>query len=168
MKYVAVAVSFFLLVSQPVLALQIDENRLALAKQIVELTRATEAIENMMPEMVEQQLSARLAMGKVDSLSEAQQAALDAAVDEFSGEFIKAMQPLLTEMAIVYAEEFSAEEMRELIAFYETDLGQRLVDVNISLEADFAVKRQRWARSSIMPAAQKLSQKIKAALAVSE
>ena len=168
MKYTAVAVSFFLLLVQPAFGQPVDEDRLALAKRLIEVTRATEAIENMMPAMVDQQMSARLAMGKVDSLTEAQQAALDEATNEFSAAFMSAMQPLLTEMANIYAQEFSVGEMQDLIDFYESDLGQRLVEVDNTLEVEFAGKRQAWARSNVLPAARKLSQKIKAALASSE
>lgn len=168
MRSIAAAVSFFFFLCPPAFGQPIDENRLVMAKRLIELTRATEAIESMMPAMIEQQMSARLVMGKVDKLTDTQQAALDEAADEFSAAFISAMQPLLTEMANVYAQEFSVSEMQKLIEFYESDLGQRLVEVGIELEAEFAAKRQAWARGNVIPAAQKLSEKIKAALASPE
>lgn len=165
LKKVFAALCCAVMFASPLFAQEKVEESLLLAKQIVELTQETAAIEGIMPTMVERQLSSRLAMGKVENLSETQDVAIKEAIQEFSDEFASAMQPLIEEIVNLYAQQFTLEEMRGLIEFYRSDLGQRFLQVNANLETEIAGKRQAWVRRQVIPAAQKLSQKIKIALA---
>ena len=165
LKKIFAALCCAVMFASPLFAQEKVEESLLLAKQIVELTQETAAIEGIMPTMVERQLSSRLAMGKVENLSETQDVAIKEAIQEFSDEFASAMQPLIEEIVNLYAQQFTLEEMRGLIEFYRSDLGQRFLQVNANLETEIAGKRQAWVRRQVIPAAQKLSQKIKIALA---
>lgn len=168
MKLFAAVISLFFFLTPSVSAFQVDDERLALANRIIELTRATEAIEKIMPTMMDQQMAAMRATGKMDNLTEAQQVALKKAFDDFAAGFTVAMDPLLDEMMVLYAQKFSADDMRGLIEFYESELGQRFVQGGIDLGVEIAAKSQTWAQEHVMPAAQKLSRDIQAALAVSQ
>ena len=165
MKKVLAALCSAFLFTSPLFAQEEAEERLLLARQIVALTQVTASIEKMMPAMIERQLSSRLAMGKIESLPETQDAAIQEAIREFSDEFASVMQPLIEEITELYAQKFTVEEMQGLISFYQSDLGQRFLEVSADLDMEIAGKRQAWARSQVVPAAQKLSRKIKAALA---
>ncbi|MBO6506372.1 MAG: DUF2059 domain-containing protein [Kordiimonadaceae bacterium] len=168
MKYLAVVFSFFVFFVQPATSQEVDENKLALAKRIIELTRATEAIEKMMPAMMEQQMAGMRSSGKIGDLSDAQQVALKKAIDQFTADFTVAFEPLLEEMTVLYAQKFSKEDLQGLIEFYESDLGQRFAQGGIELGAEVALKSQTWAQSHIIPVAQKFSRNMQAVLAMTE
>lgn len=75
---------------------------------------------------------------------------------EFSAAF-RAQDGLLTRMVPVYARHFNHEEVRGLLAFYETDLGRKTISVMPTLMQEGAELGQAWA-AEIMPRVQETLQ----------
>ncbi len=150
--------------SQFVNAQDADSIRLDLAKEVLHLTRATEAIEKMMPAMVEQQMQLLEQRNGGKPISEAQKAAAQAAVTEFMGSFSEAFAPLMEEMAKLYAMKFSREDLEALRDFYQSEVGKRFIQGGIELAPELARVSQTWSMNHMVPAAQKLGVELAAAL----
>lgn len=150
--------------SQFVKAQDADSIRLDLAKEVLHLTRATEAIEKMMPAMVEQQMQLLEQRNGGNPISEAQKAAAQAAVTEFMGSFSEAFAPLMEEMAKLYAMKFSREDLEALRDFYQSEVGKRFIQGGIELAPELARVSQTWSMNHMVPAAQKLGAELAAAL----
>lgn len=64
-------------------------------------------------------------------------------VEEARAEMAKAMPDL----ARIYAEHYTSAELRELAAFYETPLGQKMLMVEPKILSDWETFSRDWARS---------------------
>ncbi len=163
------AAAFFIIcftAFHPLLAQDADsEARLALAKEVMKLTRATEAVEKMVPSLVQQQMQMIEARGGQDALTTDQKAAVETAIDNFMSSFSDAFPPFMDEMAKLYAGKFSLEDLTALRDFYQSDVGKRFVAGGIELGPQLAQASQAWAATYIIPAAQKMSTELQAALA---
>lgn len=150
--------------SQLVSAQDADAVRLDLAKEVLRLTRATEAVEKMMPAMVEQQMQLMEQRNGGNPLSETQKTAAQAAVTEFMGSFSEAFAPLMDEMAKLYAMKFSREDLEALRDFYQSEVGTRFIQGGIELAPELARVSQTWSMTHMVPAAQKLGADLAAAM----
>jgi hypothetical protein len=94
----------------------------ALAKQMLEVTHATTVFAPLIPGVVEQ---ARL-------LYLQQNPGLGKDLSEIATKMRADLQPrsaeLIDELAKLYADAFSEQEMKEIIAFYQTQAGKKLLD----------------------------------------
>ncbi len=57
------------------------------------------------------------------------------------------MADALPNLADIYAEHYTPEELRELAAFYETPLGRKMLMVEPKILADWETFSRDWARS---------------------
>lgn len=62
-------------------------------------------------------------------------------------EMLASTPELLDEIIIIYAEEFSEQELTELIAFYETPTGQKYIRTQRTLNAKQSAAMGDWLRS---------------------
>jgi uncharacterized protein len=91
--------------------------------------------------------------------------ALSLAKDVLEAEFKKAFtEPdgLMPELVTIYAKAFTREEIRGLIAFYETDLGKKLVQTLPVLVQQSAAAGQAWAEKNIPRITTTLQSRLKA------
>lgn len=146
----------------PVGAQDMDAERLAVARDIIKLTRATEAVEKMMPAMIDQQMQMIEQQGR--TLSADQEQAVEAAVTDFTDSFAQAFIPLMDDMAKLYAQQFSLADLKAIRDFYASEVGARFVDGGLELTPELVQVSQAWTMEHIMPGARKLAADLKAAL----
>ena len=153
--------TFLMLVTSSVLADETKDQRIEVAKQIVKLTRVTEAMESIMPTIMQQQMQS---LPGRENLSEEQQKAVDAAVKEFTDEFGASFGSMFDYVAELYAKKFSLEELEGVRDFYQSDIGQSFVSGGLELATEMTQYSQVWAQQHIMPAAQRFGAKLQTIL----
>lgn len=80
--------------------------------------------------------------------------AVDTFCDLLKGELLKELDSLELVLASVYAEQFSAQELKQLKAFFITPVGQKMINATTTIAQDFANKSvdfQQKMASIIMP-----------------
>jgi uncharacterized protein len=121
MKLAAVAMAMSVLAALPVRAA--DTQALQLAHQILEATRASAMADQMLSQMMD---------GMAGSLNQAnpgRQAEVQAVLnDVVAPEFRRAVPDLLEQNAQAYADTFSLDELKQIVAFYQTSLGHTMAD----------------------------------------
>ena len=71
------------------------------------------------------------------------------------------MRQLTEHIARIYAEEFSAEEMRQLLAFYDTPVGRKLIARMPSIVMRSQQAGRAWGQQMARKAIERLRQKAK-------
>jgi uncharacterized protein len=94
----------------------------AAAKELVETMRATDQLKTMMP-MIMQQLKPMIVQGRPE-VERDFDASLPQVIDAMSGR----MGELVDAIAVIYAQNFSADELRQVSAFYRTPVGQKFLE----------------------------------------
>ena len=113
----------------------------AAAKELVETMRATDQLKVLMP-MLMQQLKPAIAQGRpeverdYDAMVPQMLAAADARMGEFTGA-----------IAVIYASHFTADELRQLTAFYRGPVGQKFLQVMPRIMQDSMTIGQKFGES---------------------
>ena len=113
----------------------------AAAKELVEAMRATDQLKVLMP-MLMQQLKPAIAQGRpeVERDYDAMVPQMLAAVDARMGEFTGAI-------AVLYASHFTADELRQLTAFYRGPVGQKFLQIMPRIMQDSMTIGQKFGES---------------------
>lgn len=113
----------------------------AAAKELVEAMRATDQLKVLMP-MLMQQLKPAIAQGRpeVERDYDAMVPQMLAAVDARMGEFTGAI-------AVLYASHFTADELRQLTAFYRGPVGQKFLLIMPKIMQDSMTIGQKFGES---------------------
>ena len=113
----------------------------AAATELVETMRATDQLKVLMP-MLMQQLKPAIAQGRpeVERDYDAMVPQMLAAVDARMGEFTGAI-------AVLYASHFTADELRQLTAFYRGPVGQKFLLIMPRIMQDSMTIGQRFGES---------------------
>ena len=113
----------------------------AAAKELVETMRATDQLKVLMP-MLMQQLKPAIAQGRpeVERDYDAMVPQMLAAVDARMGEFTGAI-------AVLYASHFTADELRQLTAFYRGPVGQKFLQIMPRIMQDSMTIGQKFGES---------------------
>jgi uncharacterized protein len=121
MKFAIVAMAMSVLAALPVRGA--DTQALQLAHQILEATHASGMADQMLSQMMD---------GMAGSLNQAnpgRQAEVQAVLnDVVAPEFRRAVPDLLEQNAQAYADTFSLDELKQIVAFYQTPLGHTMAD----------------------------------------
>ena len=130
----AVAVSAAMLaVAAPAMAQEVAPEQLALARQYVDLTDRAAIYEVTMVEIGVGTM--RQIVQQNPTLSEEVNTTITKVLEEYKGR----KSELLDQFARVYAARFTMDELREIVAFYESPIGMKLSaangDVNKDLQA---------------------------------
>jgi hypothetical protein len=75
-------------------------------------------------------------------------------------EYIDAGNPLYKQFARIYAIRFTPEELEEIITFYESETGQKLLQENVSINRDLKAAVDVWENNFLI----EYERKVKAAL----
>jgi hypothetical protein len=112
-----------LALGRPAMAQTAAPEAMAAAKELVEVMRATDRVKVMMP-MVMQQLKPAIVQGRPE---------VERDYDAMVPEMLSAMNARLGELAgsisAIYALHFTADELREITAFYRGPMGQKFLQV---------------------------------------
>jgi hypothetical protein len=127
----AVAVSVAMIgVSAPAMAQEVPPEQLDLARQYVELTDNAGVFEITLVE---------IGLGSLEQLMQ-QNPELSEEIDLAVGKVIETYQgrkgELIDQFARIYATRFSIEELKQIVAFYESPTGQKLAAANTEVNGD--------------------------------
>jgi|SRR5690606_13433724 len=64
--------------------------------------------------------------------------------EQFTKDFEATLPPLFSKMADIYMEEFTHDEIRQILAFYESDLGKKVASKTNDLMEKAAVAGEQW------------------------
>jgi hypothetical protein len=94
-----------------------------LAHQILDLTHASAMADQMLSQMTQ-----GLA-GELNQVNPGRQADVQAVVGQVvTPEFQQALPGLMEQNAKAYVDNFSVDELKQIVAFYQTDLGRKMAD----------------------------------------
>jgi hypothetical protein len=112
-------------------AAQVEPEKAAAIRRLLQVTQATE-----------------LMVTSIETSMPAQRAANPAIPDVFWDEFAERLRQdvdrFIELLVPLYDKYLTLEEIQQLIAFYETPLGQRLVEVQPTLAAESMLAGQQW------------------------
>lgn len=125
-------------VSQPAAAQTGQSDSFQLARDVVVASGATRAFEGVVPSILQQSL------GVFVQQNPDLQKELTESIKSIAPEFEKRVSEIIDIVARVYASRFSEGELKDILAFYRSDSGKKLVTLlpNV-LEESFA-KTQEW------------------------
>jgi hypothetical protein len=116
------------------------QDALAAARELVVVMRATDQIKQILPSIV-QALRPAIVQGRPQ---------VEKDFDAFAPALLDNMNARMTElvemMALIYARNFTAEEMREMMTFYRTPLGQKLLQRMPVVAQESMTAGQAWGR----------------------
>jgi hypothetical protein len=126
-----------------------DADRIAAAKELMEVTGVTKQMDGMVQAMGE-----GFRKGARDA---ADGAAADKLGDEFDRHMQRLMsyrQAMLDEFAVLYAKRFSAEELRAVAGFYRSPTGQKFVEAMPALMQDGAQIGMKYSQKALQAPAE--------------
>ena len=113
--------------------------RLEAARVVMLKSGVSRALDSIIP-----QISAQLLRADSKGRSELMRRELQDVYDGLETEFLKRKDELIQEVATIYANEFTAEELQAIAAFYETPVGQKLVRKLPTLISKSSDIGRRW------------------------
>jgi uncharacterized protein len=123
---------------------------LAVAKELLELTGAARLANQTMTQ-VSEQVSVAIAQQNNKPVAEVRRIVEEVLMPEF-----RARVPEIVEFsANLWASQMTADELRQLVAFYRTPLGQRLTEVTPVVASQSAIFGMRWGQEVAISALQK-------------
>jgi len=111
---------------------------LALAQEVVNLTRSDEAFDDILPRLATQ------TQGVFTRTNPALTREIEETVMEVALEMAERRTELARTIQLVWARRFSEEELRELIGFFESDLGQKFTELTPVITALSIGAAQQW------------------------
>lgn len=118
----------------------IDPDRLAGAKDLIEVTGAAKQFEVLLPLIMSQMENAfvQLKPEHADAIRESFKMA--------SAKFSEKKQEAFDQVAVVFAELFTAAELKEIVAFYKTPVGAKLIQSQTVIAQKTLAIGQAWGR----------------------
>lgn len=127
--FLALSAVVFLPASQ-VMAQELAPEHLAVARQYVDLTDQSNIYEiSLLQAGVDTMKTLVVKNPEIESQ-------LDEAIGLTINEYVPRKGELLDQFARIYASLFSMDELREIVAFYESDTGQKLAKANATVNRD--------------------------------
>jgi hypothetical protein len=107
---------------RPVAAQPVDEKALAAAKELITVMRATDQIKQMLPNIM-QMIKPMIIQGRADVEKD-----VDAMIPVLLEGMSSRVGELADQMATLYARNFTADEMKQMTAFYLSPVGQKFLE----------------------------------------
>jgi hypothetical protein len=137
------------------------EQKLVLAQEVIALTRATDAFKRIVPTMMENQRNAIASMAGERGLTEEQNAEVEEILAEFMETVSSSMPPLLDQMAVIYAQQFTIEDLMAVRKFYQSAAGQRFVEGGLAITPRMVQVSQAWTVEHILPSVKSLGDRLR-------
>jgi hypothetical protein len=134
---------------------QVQPDRLAAARDLLQATNTDAQFSTVIPMMFGQLKQA------MPPSSPKMQAELDQVFEEVQKQFIERRSEVLDQIAILYAQKFSAEEMKSLADFYRSPIGQKFIVAIPELTAEAMKMGNAWGRGIAMDAERKVREEMK-------
>ncbi len=117
-----------------------DASRLKLARDIVGVSHLADKLKGLTPLLVWQVRQALLQKGDADPPQ------IDAALHRFQDSSSADIDRFVDDVAVVYANDFTEEDLANLLAFYRTPTGQNLLAKEAEIAVAIASASKRWAK----------------------
>jgi uncharacterized protein len=114
------------------------QDALAAARELVVVMRTTDQVKQILPSMVQVLRPAAVRAGPQAEKN------FDALVPPLLDDMKARATELTEQIAVIYARNFTAEEMREMMAFYRTSVGQKLLEKMPAVTQESAAAGQAW------------------------
>jgi uncharacterized protein len=114
------------------------QDAIAAARDLVLVVRATDQVKQILPAIVQ---ALRPAVAKGGPQAEKN---FDALVPPLLDDMSARTTELIEQITLIYARNFTAEEMREMLAFYRTSAGQKLLEKMPAVTQESAAAGQAW------------------------
>lgn len=121
---------------------EISPEHLAKAREYVDMTDSSQLYERTLVEMGLRVM--RVMVQEDPSLRDPLIAALQTVYDAY----LANRDPLYNQFARIYAIRFSIEELQQIIDFYNTEVGQKLLDQNPAINEDLTTVLAVWSRNT--------------------
>ncbi|HTJ64644.1 MAG TPA: DUF2059 domain-containing protein [Alphaproteobacteria bacterium] len=152
---VAIAIAGVMLNGTPARAASPEATQLA--HQILDLTHASAMADQMLSQMTQ-----GLA-GDLNQANPGRQADVQALINQVvTPEFRQAVPGLMEQNAKAYADNFSVDELKQIVAFYQTDLGRKMADKQPALAKAQAEIDDRFGQQFFQRVGPKLDQALAA------
>ena len=139
---VASAAVFAFALSAPVLAQQATPSpeHLAVARAVIDFTGASRSFDSVVPQLLQE------ARGLILTTRPELKNDLDAAIADVTIELKKSEQDILTSISQVYASKFTESELKDIAAFYQSPVGQKLTKAMPDILRESYTRTQEWAQ----------------------
>ena len=131
-----VAIALFGMAAGAVRAQEISPEQLELAQQYLDITQRNDAYKVALLQVGRQTM--RTIVEQNPDVAEK----IAAVIEKTLLEYDENSKDLLLQFARVVAQRFTADELREIVAFYKTDTGKKLSDNNFAITRDLAAVLQ--------------------------
>lgn len=121
---------------------EISPEHLAKAREYVDMTDSAQVYERTLVEMGLRVM--RLMIQEDPSLRDPLINALQTVYDGY----LEDRDPLYNQFARIYAIRFSVEELDQILAFYDTEVGQKLLEQNQTINEDLQTVLTVWSRNT--------------------
>ena len=133
-----VAIALFGMAAGAVRAQEISPEQLELAQQYLDITQRNDAYKVALLQVGRQTM--RTIVEQNPDVAEK----IAAVIEKTLLEYDENSKDLLLQFARVVAQRFTADELREIVAFYKTDTGKKLSDNNFAITRDLAAVLQSY------------------------
>jgi uncharacterized protein len=133
----------------------VDADRLAAAKELMDVTGGAKQFDVILPLIMQQIENAFVQMKPehADAIKEVFKLA--------TTKFTERKQEAFDQVAIVFAGSFTASELRELIAFYKTPIGAKLIKAQPEIAQKTLAIGQAWGRKIAQEVDQEVRKELK-------
>jgi hypothetical protein len=116
------------------------------ARELLTVTRTLEPFNQILPNVM-RQVSNALTSTNIDiSADPAKRAALEEALRDIERGFEGERDQLLAGMAVLYAARFSEEELRQMVEFFRSPVGQKYVQLTPVIAQEAINSANQWAQ----------------------
>lgn len=123
-------------IQAPASAQELDMDRIALARQYVDLTDGAQLFETTLIRTGIETM--RTLVSQNPEAAESVSEAIGVVIEAYSTR----KDELFDQFARIYALRFTIDELREIVAFYETDTGRKLSSTNSTINAELSTVMQ--------------------------
>jgi hypothetical protein len=115
-----------------------DRMKIVAAKEMMEVSGAAKQFDQVVPLMLDQLAKAfsQMAPGKDQEIRDA--------FDKLMPRFMQRKYELIDQIAALYAQEMSLEDIRAVVAFFRSPVGTRFADAQPKITRDSMALGQRW------------------------
>jgi hypothetical protein len=139
---------------QAPVAANVDPARLAAARQLLVATNTDTQFTTIIPLMFRQMRQSLPAQGPQ------QQTEVNKVIEEIQKQFIDRRGEILDQIARLYADKFTADEMNTLAEFYRSPIGQKFIGAMPDLAADAMRLGTSWGQQIGREAQQKIREEL--------
>jgi len=136
LRAIFIALLTMMAIQTPASAQELDVDRIALARQYVDLTDGSQLFETTLIRTGIETMRTLVSQNpaEADAVSDA----IGVVIEDYSAR----KDELFNQFARVYALRFSMEELREIVAFYKTEVGQKLSVSNSIINTELSTVMQ--------------------------